>query len=67
MGIIGAIVDCLECVISGAPYPSPSSWALLMRAAQRSLDFSRALRTAYVIFSVAGKLLCGFSAQFTVA
>ena len=43
-----------------AYYPSPSSWALLTRGAQRSLAFSRALWTVYVIVFVAGKLPCGF-------
>ncbi len=61
MGIIGAIVDCLGCVLSGAPlsfseslFPDTSD----ERRAQRSLDFSRELWTAYVIASVAGKLPC---------
>lgn len=66
MGIIGAIADCLECVISGAPIISllrtifPGT--LLTGGAQRSLDFSRAFLTVYVISFVAGKRSCGFGA-----
>jgi hypothetical protein len=61
IGIIGAIVDCLECVISGALTTLLHlAGPLLTRGAQRSLAFSRALWTAYVIVFVAGKLSCGF-------
>jgi hypothetical protein len=60
MGVIGAIVDCLECVISGARIFLRLPEPLLTRGAQRSLAFSRALWTVYVIAFVAGKLSCGF-------
>jgi hypothetical protein len=60
MGIIGAIVDCLECVISGARILLRLPEPRLTRGAQQSLAFSRALWTAYVIAFVAGKLSCGF-------
>jgi hypothetical protein len=65
MGIIGAIVDCLGCVISGATLTFPSSLgAPLMRGgAQRSSDFSRESWTAYVIVSVVGKQSSGFGAH----
>lgn len=66
MGIIGAIADCLECVISGAPIlsllRSVFRSTLLTGGAQRSLGFSRAFLTVFVISFVAGKLSCGFGA-----
>jgi hypothetical protein len=63
IGIIGAIVDCLECVISGAPTLRCLPGSLLTRGAQQSLAFSRALWTAYVTVFVVGKPSCGFGAQ----